>query len=299
MIYVLIVILLYIFISYVMFVCIFRVSRNKSFKIIDKNIEKMLLPYKDIVDKGTAWVENQKKKYIDIKSFDGINLHAMFISHPKEKGVIILEHGYRSTKERDLYSSLYNYYNMGYSLLICDNRGCGKSGGKYITFGYYESRDLDKWVDYIYKRHKCKILLAGISLGASSVLMVNNKHVKGMLVDSGYTSAYHEIKYCIRHYFHILPFIFMPMICLYVRLLIGFRLKKCNVLINLGNINIPILFVHGMSDDFVPHQNTIQQYNFYNGKKEILLIPNATHGMGYLVDEETYLNKIKQFLKKI
>jgi pimeloyl-ACP methyl ester carboxylesterase len=267
-----------------------------TFKVIDREIEKMLLPYKDSIDKGTNWVINQKKKSINIKSYDGLKLHSELISHKNEKGIIILAHGYRSTKERDLYASLYNYYNMGYSLLLIDQRGCGLSEGKYITFGYYESKDIDKWVDYIYKHHKTKIILAGISLGASSVLMVNNRHVSCIISDSAYSNAYNEVKYCINHYFHLPGFIFMPMLCFYTRIFAKFSLKKCDTIKNIKNLNIPILFIHGLDDDFVPYKSSIDNYNHYNGKKDILLIKGATHGMGYLVDSKSYLNKIKHFI---
>ena len=291
------IILFYLLLCYFCFVAVCRVNKDRSFKIIDRNIEEMLRPYKDIVDKGVSWVNNQKIKHIYIKSSDGLKLHSIYINHKKEKGTIILVHGYRSTKERDLYTSVYNYYNMGYSLLIPDLRGCGESEGKYITFGYYESQDLDKWVNYAYKHFKTKIILAGISLGASSTLMVNNKHVSLMLTDSPYKNAYKEVSYCIRHFFHIPSFILMPGICLYTRIFAKFALKKCDAIKNIKKLNIPILLVHGLSDDFVPHKNSMDIYNEYNGKKDILLIPNATHGMGYLVDSETYLNKLKEFLK--
>ena len=99
---------------------------------------------------------------------------------------------------------------MGFSLLVIDERGCGLSEGKYITFGYNESKDINSWVNYIHRKYNnVKIILGGISLGASSTLMVNNKNVCAMIVDSAYISAWDEVKYCISHYFHIPGILFI------------------------------------------------------------------------------------------
>ena len=235
---------------------------------------------------------------LSIKSHDKLNLTGLYIKNKKEKGLIILSHGYRSNVRRDLYASTHEYYDMGYSLLLINSRGC-ESEGKYITFGYQESRDISSWVNYMHKKKpKLKIILGGISLGATSTLMVNNKYVSLMIVDSGYKNAYEEISYVIKHYFHLPAFIFMPMISFYTYLFMEFRLKDVNTFNNLSKIDIPILFIHGYEDDFVLPQNTIDNYNHYKHKKDILIISGATHGMGYLVDRNSYINKIKEFIKK-
>ena len=298
MIYVLIIIVLYLIISYVIFNFIFVSNKNKSFKLIDNQIEEILKPYRKLYDKALKWVSKQEVEHLKIKSFDNYDLNAIFIKNNNEKGIIILAHGYRSTKERDLYASLHEYYSLGYSLLVIEQRACGESKCKYITFGYNESKDLNRWINYIYKKtNSNNIIIGGISLGASSVLMVNNKHVKAIISDSAYANAYDEIKYTIKHYFHIPPFLFMWIINIYCKLFLKVNLLKINTLHNLARIHIPILFIHGSIDDFVPPENTIINYNCYKGKKDLLIIENASHGMGYLVDRNKYIDKLKSFLK--
>ncbi len=281
-----------------MFIFIFSSSKDGLFKLIDNNINKLLEPYKSFFYEASDFMKSVKSKEITIKSKDGIKLNGLFIDNKKSKYIMILCHGYRSTKERDIYASLKNYYEMGFSLLVLDMRGCGKSKSKYITFGYKEKDDINLWINYLYKKYRKEILLAGVSLGASSILLVNNPHVKLMLSDSSYKNAYEEIKYVINHYYHVPSNLFIGIISFYAKIFIGIDIKDINVLNNLDKINIPILFVHGKSDHFVPTSNSIDLYDYYKHDKEILLIDDANHGMSYLLDKKLYVKTIKDFLKK-
>ena len=131
---ILIVIVLYIFIGNILYFFIIVSGKNALFKIIDKQIEKMLIPYKDIYEEGMNFFNKIKKKELHIKSYDGTDLYGSFIENKKSKYVLILCHGYRSTKERDIIAGIQNYYNWGLSVLAVDMRGCGKSKSKHITF---------------------------------------------------------------------------------------------------------------------------------------------------------------------
>lgn len=299
MIYLLIIFLLYIIISYLIFIIICRVRNHSLLKIIDNNIKKSLITYNDIISNGLKWVENKPKEDIYIKSFDNLKLHGIMIKCKNSKGILLLAHGYRSTKERDIYSSLSEYYNLGFDILVIDQRGCGTSEGKYITFGLNESKDINKWVNYLHKNYPNKsIVLGGISLGATSVLLVNNPHVNCIIADSGFISPWEEINYCIKHYFHIPGIIFLPAINIFTNIISNFDLKKANTINNLKKLNIPILFIHGGDDDFVPCINTDLNYDNYHGPKELLIVDKANHGMSYLVDKNLYISTIKSFLDK-
>ena len=300
MIYLLLIIPIYFILCYIIFLFVCKVNKNTTFRVIDDNIEVLLKPYKELMDYGTSWVKKQNIEDLYIKSVDGLKLHGIFIKNPNEKGIFILSHGYRSNKERDLFSALHEDYKLGLSLLILDSRCCGESEGKYITFGYYESKDINLWVNYVSKKFKPKkILIGGVSLGAASSLLVNNKKVSAILSDSPFESGYKEIKYCISHYFHLPGFIFMPGINLWCKLCAHFDLKKTDAHENLKKISVPILWVHGLDDDFVIPKNSINLYDSYEHKKDLFLVSGANHGMGYLLEPENYFIKVKSFLKNI
>lgn len=297
---------LYLFITFIMFILISRKTKLISTPMA-KGVEKSLISYKKVMDKGQKWIDEKYKKNqikdIFIKSSDGLKLHAIFIEHTNSKGVILESHGYRSSASRDLFASCYEYYNMGYSLLIIDNRTCGKSEGKYITFGIKESKDIICWIKYINKNYpKQDIVLAGISMGATSILMSlkyikKEMNIKCAIADSGYISAHEEVLYCINHFFHINGKFFINMIDIWCKLFAGFSLKEDDTIKSLEKSKIPILFIHGIEDDFVPTHNSKNNYQNYKGIKKLELFEKASHGISYLVDSKRYINVIKNFLK--
>ncbi len=302
-----IIFLLYLLLTYFMFVLISK-KTNNNFLPMHKAVLKTLEPYTKQIEKGNKWVEDKYKnnevKDVYITSNDGLELHAILIEHPNSKGIIIETHGYRSIASRDLYPSCFNYYDMGYSLLITDNRSCNLSEGKYITFGIKESDDIISWIKYINKKYpKQDIILAGISMGATSILMSlgsikKSMRVKKIMVDSGYISPYDEVVYCINHYFHIPGKLFVNMIDIWCRLFGKFSLKDKDTITSISNSKIPILFIHGLDDDFVLPINSKLNYEKYDGDKELVLFKGASHGLSYLVDSKKYIKIIKKHLLK-
>ena len=293
----------YSLITYIIFLLISRRS-EKLLLPMNKIVAKSLEPYKDIIDKGNNWITKQETKDIYIKTKDNIKLHGTLIENKNNKGIFLEVPGYRSTPERDLYPSCYEYYNMGYSILLIDNRSSGKSTGKYITFGIKESQDIIIWIKYLNKLYPSKdIILAGVSMGATSILMSLKRireymNVKLALVDSPYIYPYEEVLYCIKHYFHINGRLLIDMINLWCIIFAKYNLKEENTISCIKKSNIPILFVHGLDDDFVPPKNSIISYKKYNGPKELQLFEKATHGISYLVNPKKYVKDIKEFISK-
>ncbi len=248
----LIIIIIYLLVTFIMFLLVSKKFNNELLPM-SKGLNEILKPYQSIIDKGSKWVSdkiiNDETSDLYIKSKDGLKLHGLFIENKKSKGIILEVHGYRSTCERDLYASCHEYYKMGYSILLIDNRTSNLSEGSYITFGIRESEDIICWIKYLNEKYpKQNIILAGISMGASTILMSlkdvkDENNVKCCLVDSGYISAYDEVLYCIKHYFHINGKIFIHMINMWCKLIAKYSLDEKNTVSCMEKSNIPILFV--------------------------------------------------------
>ena len=58
---------------------------------------------------------------------------------------------------------------------------------------------------------------------------------------------------------------------------------------------VPVLFIHGTDDHFVPINMTYENYKACNGPKRLFVVPGADHGMSYFVDKEGYEKSFKQF----
>jgi hypothetical protein len=304
MIYILIIldlIFLYFLLTYFIFKIVCKNEDNLFTTIILKNVEKTLEPYKDMIDKGMTWFNSKNSKDIYINSLDNLKLKGILIENPKAKGTMILCHGYKGGPVHDLCSSLSNYYDMGFNILLIEQRASNNSEGKYITFGYHESKDLSLWIKYMKDKYKLPIVLGGISMGSTGIMLClkHNPDIKAAIVDCGFSNGYMEVKYCIKHYFHIPGGLFLPGINYWCNRLGNFDLKKINTVKALEDVRIPILFIHGIADSFVPVINSRINYKYYKGKKDLFLVAEAEHGISYLLEPENYIEIIKEFLKGV
>ena len=65
-------------------------------------------------------------------------------------------------------------------------------------------------------------------------------------------------------------------------------LKECKV---------PVLFVHGSDDRFVPVEMTYQNYKACASEKRLLIVPGAGHGESYYKEPANYERAVLQFWK--
>ena len=185
---------------------------------------------------------------------------------------------------------------------MVDQRCCGESEGKTITFGIYEHLDCLRWADFAAKKFPdCKIILTGVSMGASTVLMAAGrelpKNVVGVLADCGYTSA-REIMYEVIKQMGLPPKISYPFVKLGAKLFGHFDPDSGSAIEAARKIRVPVIFYHGTADDFVPCAMSEKLYAACKCRKRLVKVPNAGHGLAFPVDQEMYLQTLKEFFEK-
>lgn len=240
---------------------------------------------------------------VEIEAFDGIKLFGKFYSAGDGAPVQIMMHGYKSAAERDFCGGLKLALENGCSVLLADQRGHGRSGGRCLTMGVNERRDCVSWAEYFAKRNPgCQILLTGLSMGAATVLMAAGlrlpENVKGIIADCGYTSPEAIIKDVLRRRgLPAGPLYFFARQSL--RLFAGIDLSSCSATQALREAKIPILFIHGEDDRFVPCEMGRENYEACTAPKTLITVPGAGHGLSYMVDEERYRRAILTFMKDV
>ena len=172
---VLAVIALIIFItSYVCFYLTFYspLSRKQKDNGTAKKVEFIFKNHQDVLAKWTNTMMSLNYEDVYIKSFDGLTLHAKYYKAKDGAPVEILFHGYKGSADRDMNGAVIRALENGRSALAVDQRACGTSGGTVISFGINECRDSLKWIDYVIESidKDAKIILCGVSMGASTVL---------------------------------------------------------------------------------------------------------------------------------
>lgn len=251
----------------------------------------------------TAWateVRNMPFQQFEITSFDGLKLRGRFYEYAPGAPIELMFHGYRGDSERDMPGGVQRCFKLGRSALLIDQRCAGASEGKSITFGINEHRDCLQWVDYVVERFgpDVKIILTGISMGASTVLMAAGKplpaNVIGVIADCGYSSPKEIIQIVIRKMgLPVKPS--YPFVKLAARLYGGFKLESYSPMEAVKQATVPIIFIHGQDDDFVPCWMSETMYEACTARKRLLTIPGAGHGLACLADPEGYYQALREF----
>lgn len=277
--------------------------------------------YYDEIQEGIVWISQQEAEDIYIQSEDGLKLHARLMDQSGAKGTVLMFHGYRTHPEVDFSASSHVYYECGNRIVHIDQRAAGESEGKYIGFGVLESWDCCLWAQYIANRFGTdqKIILAGLSMGASTVLMATAHHedrrvrincspeepmevsmtlpknVTGIVADSAFSSPYDIIKKRIRTTYHCNGRLLTIAIGIWSRMLAHYSLKELSVPDVMKHNTIPVLLVHGTEDSNVPVEMTVKIAENCQAPKQVLLVKGAEHGTGYLVDNEAYKKALQEF----
>ena len=138
-------------------------------------------------------------------------------------------------------------------------------------------------------------------MGASTVLMAAGKplpkNVIGVLADCGFTSA-REIMYEVIKQMGLPPKISYPFVKLGAKLFGGFDLDSDSALRAVERIQVPVIFYHGQADDFVPCSMSEKLYAACKARKQLVIVPNAGHGLAFPVDQEGYLQSLGEFFRE-
>lgn len=261
-----------------------------------------LEPYKEEIKAGKEWFYAQNLREAEITSYDGIKLHAQIFEKENAIGTLILMHGYRSIAINDFTLVIPYYHDLGYNIIMPDQRACGKSEGKFITLGVKERYDCKAWAEFAAKEfgNDLPIFLDGISMGATTVMMAAGldlpQNIAGIIADCGFTSPY-EVVLSVLKATHIpaIPNIWFAE--LFARIFAKFSFKEASTIDAMKNCQYPIYFIHGKKDDFVPYE--MSERNFAactSQKKEFFSVDEAGHGMCYLSKREELRAALKQFL---
>ena len=280
-------------------------ERKGKFSSGSGNFSEQLAAHKDLLVRGQEFYDSLDKIPVEIRSFDGLTLRGKMILSGESKKTVILVHGYRSSGSRDFSGILPFYRAEGFNILMIDQRAHGESEGKYITFGVRERQDVLSWVNFAVNNfgRDHVLILDGISMGATSVLMACALglpvQVRGIVADSGFVSPHAIFASVLKKQFHLTAF---PILNLAEHLavrLAGFRFCEASTLDAMETNTIPILFLHGDADDFVPMEMTKAAYEACRAEKELVIIHGAAHACGYLLEPARCENALRKFFDRV
>ncbi|MBR1444374.1 MAG: alpha/beta hydrolase, partial [Firmicutes bacterium] len=250
------------------------------------------------------WIKNSSPNRYYIRSFDDIALYAeTFHTKKKTHNWAILVHGFGADSASVFYAGK-KFTENGFNVLIPDCRGHGRSGGKYIGFGIPDSDDIIYWCRFILSSDpQAGIVLYGISMGAAAVMCTADKNtlpenVCCIIEDSGYTSAYDILDCKIKEIFSAPTFpllFFLNILCI---IKAGYSIFSTSPLRSVRSSKVPVLFIHGKKDNFVPFWMNTLLYHSCTSPKARFTVKNAGHGISSFIAEKKYWKNIFSFTDK-
>ena len=239
---------------------------------------------------------------IGVETRDGLKLVGyMYEPENKSENTIICFHGYSAYGHKDFSSQLPFMLSLGLNVLLVNLRGHGESEGNDIGFGVLDRYDTALWVNKINEIHpRGSIFLYGVSMGAATVMMSSDLPmpltVRGIIADCGFTSAKEVIKHMVSEIMHLPSHPTVEIISYFTHKRIGYRLDEADARISLSKTRIPVLFIHGAKDTFVPVSMSKENYDACRSEKQLLIVNDATHASSYYRDQSEYEEHMRSFI---
>ncbi len=257
-------------------------------------------PYGEQIRRLIGELRQMPYEELSVRSHDGLTLYARYYEYAPGAPIEIMFHGYRSRAEIDLGGGVKRGFALGHSVVLVDQRAAGRSEGRVITFGAKERQDCHRWIACLQQRfgEKVPLYLTGLSMGAATVLLAAGDplppQVVGVLADCGYTDGGEMIRKTIREL--RLPMrLLYPFVRLGARLFGRFSVAEASPIRAMATCRVPVLFVHGEADTFVPCDMSRCNFEACTAEKRLFTVPGAGHGLSYLLQPTAYLQTMREF----
>lgn len=280
----------------------FRIAlsrKSTAKRIVNKTMIKSLENYKINL---CWWDKFEFEELSIITKNDGLKLVGHYLSRENNKLAIIV-HGY-GADYREMQKYAKYFLDKNYDILAVENRAHGKSEGKMIGMGWLDRLDLLQWIDLMVEKNPdYQIVLMGLSMGASTVCMTSGeilpRNVKAIISDCAFANAYDEFKYVFKTKSHLPTWPILNIFNFYLKTSYKFDLKNADAVNQLKKTKLPVMFIHGNADKFVPVENVYRLSEAIpNDQKQVYIVDGADHAMSYPLAELDYEMQLKKFLNK-
>lgn len=259
-------------------------------------------PEVDTLEGDAAWfAEHSEDRWME--SRDGLKLHALYLPQGDSHKYAVICHGYGSIPQYGGRFAAW-FYDQGYSVLAPAARAHELSQGRYAGMGWPERRDIVAWVDTIVEQDpQAEVVLFGVSMGGATVMMTAGEdlpaNVKCIIEDCGYSSVWDEFAVQLQDMFGLPTFPVLDTASLVCQIRAGYSFKQASAVEQLEKASLPMLFIHGEEDAFVPYSMLDVVYGACaSPEKERLSVPGAAHGEAASADPELYWSTVEAFLAK-
>jgi fermentation-respiration switch protein FrsA (DUF1100 family) len=256
-------------------------------------------------EEDRVWWETRSFKKLTIVTRDKLALTGYFL--PSQTGslnTVILFHGYRCKAASMAGFARMFHDELACNVLVPDARGHGESQGAYIGMGWVERIDVSRWVREVEKQvgPYVRVVLCGVSMGGAAVMMAAGEDlpasVKCIIEDCGYDTVFNEFKYQIKRLFHLPGFPLLQGASLMCKIRAGYSFIEASSIKQLQKTRLPVLFIHGADDDFVPVWMVQSCYQACASPKKLWIVTGAGHGLSFRTAPAEYKDRVAAWMDR-
>lgn len=237
---------------------------------------------------------------------DGTKIETQLYRNPQPTGkVVVLSHGIQQSGEMML-QFFPMYQAMGFDIVTFSYRNHGESSKSFTSFGKYEVSDLKMVMEFAHQQfgEEVQYTIHGISMGSAIMLQYakqykENKQYDYLIADCSFADLGQLLN--TRLQIEYPPLSFLPLVSTasFISSSIG-RGSFSDIAPknDVKQIEVPILFIHGKNDDYIPIDHAYALYEAKQGKKQLVEMERGKHAESYLYNKEAYETAVKTFYQE-
>lgn len=254
-------------------------------------------------EKDREFLQLITPEIMTITSHDDLALQGYVYEQPAATNDwVFAAHGYTGSA-RQMTRWNRQLYELGYNVFVPDLRGHGESEGNHYGMGWLDQPDLQLWLEHLVTRSPdARITLYGVSMGASAVLNLASSplpsQVQAVIADSGFTSVASIFETQLHSIFHLPSFPIINAANTVSQLRIGLDFDEASTLAQVKNIRLPVFYIHGAEDTFVPQENVYQLAEATKAEHFVWVVEEATHAEAVKVEPDNYRARVDTFIQQ-
>ncbi len=244
------------------------------------------------------------KETYSIKSRFGYVIQIYYVPSQKPTNkFVVVAHGYSYTHHGAVkYAQMMR--ELGYNIVMYDERFHGMTGGKNCTMGYFEKFDLYDIISDIFSRFGNDIFLGtyGESMGGAAVLLEQaiDKRLKFVVADCAFSDLSLLLSYLIKSRTGLPKYPTLWIANLFFQIATKASIFQISPKKALKEATVPMLYMHGAEDKFIPPIHSQILYDDTMTGKDIYIGQNhAKHTDASRYNPEKYREVLRRFLDEI